>query len=463
MIRNQASQAIGAQIVSASTGAAFAGVVTVYVTGDAGTQAIGSVGSGICTLEGNGYYTYRPSAAETNYTLVAFTFVGSGAVPVTVQITTVTEAQQTAVTSATGVSATPFTTLRRKVRERLNEVYALTTPGSPLVAPQGTTGATTITYNIVAINSVGSSDVSQGTTVTTANATLTGSNYNRLNWQAVPGATGYDVYRSATNGVSPVTLGKIGSTANTTMDDTGLAGDGSIAPTINTSGLTNPFWTEQELLDILILGAKDLWRAIIDLHQGHFTTVAPDNTLSYPAGASGVTTSFTGVPNDCFRILMIEPQNLTDSGTSQRWTYFKPKQFQSAQFQAARATTIQDAGQSMVVYYDLMNAGSPVSAPTIVGAPPVSSAIACRLVYVHTLPTFTESDNNPIPGESDNALISWGVAWARAKERDDRSPDPAWIATYATDKQSLLTALTPRQEQEEEVVEGLFDGMYEDF
>jgi hypothetical protein len=55
------------------------------------------------------------------------------------------------------------------------------------------------------------------------------------------------------------------------------------------------------------------------------------------------------------------------------------------------------------------------------------------------------------------------VAWARAKEREDRSPDPAWFATYSTDKQSLLTALTPRQEQEEEVVEGLFDGMFEDW
>ena len=40
---------------------------------------------------------------------------------------------------------------------------------------------------------------------------------------------------------------------------------------------------------------------------------------------------------------------------------------------------------------------------------------------------------------------------------------PAWFATYSTDKQSLLTVLTPRQEQEEEVAEGLFDGMMEDW
>lgn len=88
MKKNVAGQKIGAQMVDASTGAAFTSAVTVYVTGDAGTQAIGSVGSGACTHEGNGYHTYAPAQAETNYDLVAFTFIGSGAVPATVQVFT---------------------------------------------------------------------------------------------------------------------------------------------------------------------------------------------------------------------------------------------------------------------------------------------------------------------------------------------------------------------------------------
>ena len=88
MKKNVASQAIGAQMVSATDGSAFTGSVTVYVTGDAGTQALGSVGSGACTHEGNGYHTYAPAQAETNYDLVAFTFIGSGAVPATVQVFT---------------------------------------------------------------------------------------------------------------------------------------------------------------------------------------------------------------------------------------------------------------------------------------------------------------------------------------------------------------------------------------
>lgn len=97
MIKNLAGQSIGAQMIDATTGGAFVGTVTVYVTGDAGAQAIGSVGSGICTAEGNGYYTYLPALAETNYDLIAFTFIGSGAIPATIQVATLAQSQQTAI------------------------------------------------------------------------------------------------------------------------------------------------------------------------------------------------------------------------------------------------------------------------------------------------------------------------------------------------------------------------------
>lgn len=85
MKKNVASQVIGAQMTSATDGSAFTGTVTVYVTGDGGTQAIGGTGSGICTHEGNGFHTYVPTQAETNYDHVAFTFIGTGAIPATIQ------------------------------------------------------------------------------------------------------------------------------------------------------------------------------------------------------------------------------------------------------------------------------------------------------------------------------------------------------------------------------------------
>lgn len=104
MKKNVASQSIGGELITASDGSAFTGTVTVYVTGDAGTQAIGSVGSGICTHEGNGYHTYAPAQAETNYDQIAFTFIGTGAIPATVQV--FTSFPQT-VDNATGIADIP--------------------------------------------------------------------------------------------------------------------------------------------------------------------------------------------------------------------------------------------------------------------------------------------------------------------------------------------------------------------
>lgn len=88
MFKNTASQSVGAQMITAADGSAFTGSVTVAVTGDSGTQAAGTVGSAACTHEGGGYHSYRPSQAETNYDHVAYTFSGTGAIPVTIQVFT---------------------------------------------------------------------------------------------------------------------------------------------------------------------------------------------------------------------------------------------------------------------------------------------------------------------------------------------------------------------------------------
>lgn len=85
MKKNIASQTVGAQMVSASDGSAFTGTVSCFVTGDAGTQG---AGGGSVVHEGNGYHSYAPTQAETNYDHIAFTFTGTGAVPATVQVYT---------------------------------------------------------------------------------------------------------------------------------------------------------------------------------------------------------------------------------------------------------------------------------------------------------------------------------------------------------------------------------------
>ena len=117
MIRATAGQTIGAQMILATTGAAFTGAVTCYVTGDAGTQAIGSVSAGVCTHEGNGYHTYRPATAETDYALIAFTFIGTGALPQTIQIQTFTAATYAAASAAATGTVTGLDVVTDALRE----------------------------------------------------------------------------------------------------------------------------------------------------------------------------------------------------------------------------------------------------------------------------------------------------------------------------------------------------------
>ena len=220
---------------------------------------------------------------------------------------------------------------------------------------------------------------------------------------------------------------------------------------------TASFWTSAELIDIANKGIKDLWGAIIDLFQEHYLTV--DIT---GVSISASTATLSGVPTDVFRVFLIEPKTLSSSGDYRNLTFI-PRDYNSPDFKAARRLGDVDPTQENVIYYALSGAGAPVGAPTIHIAPTLSSAIAAgqiRLVYNPVVADKTAADSNPIPGESDNALIAWTTAYARAKEREDRSPDPNWLAVYATEKQNILTRLTPRQTQEPDVVEAVFGSLW---
>lgn len=220
---------------------------------------------------------------------------------------------------------------------------------------------------------------------------------------------------------------------------------------------TASFWEDDELVAIANRGFKDLWGAIIDLHDEHFFTVDAEN-VSMPAGSS----TLLGVPADVFRVLLIEPRDVSDSGSTRAVT-FTPKDYQHRDFRSVRRRSAQDPSGPLQVLYAISQAGAPVGAPTIHVGPLVTSEILLTLTYIPTVDNKMIGDQNPVPGESDNAIVSWIVAWARAKERDDRSPDPAWLAIYGTEKKNILTRLAPRQEQEPRCVEGVFDDIaYED-
>ena len=345
-----------------------------------------------------------------------------------------------------------------RARRHILETLALLTPVSPLVGQVGTPGAASVTYKIVALNPTGHSDASQGGVTATANAVLNGTNFNRINWVRVPRATGYQVYRPA-GGPSQGLIATLGDVA--TLDDTGLAGDGSIAPTINTSGTvgSSQFWSDDELVEYAINGCRDLWRAVIDLHQEHYATFLEDGTFKVANGLD----QLQGVPTDVFRILLIEPLDTTDLGAF-NYLKFRPSLYNSREFRRMRTVGALDPTQGGLVLYDISQPGSPVGAPQIRIAPKVSADVPLRLQYVPTLPaTLGGGDLNPIPGESDQAVVAWIVAYALSRQREDLSPDPNWLAVYSTEKTSILVVSAPRQEQEPIVRPGIFDDLYEDF
>lgn len=217
---------------------------------------------------------------------------------------------------------------------------------------------------------------------------------------------------------------------------------------------TASFWTSAEIIDIIQLGIKDLWRNMVDLKQEYFLT--RDNTN---VTLSASTSTLSGVPSDVHKVYLIEPRDTSDDSANEGLV-FKPLDYNHAKFQSARSVDAVDPANN-IIYYAITGAGGPVNAPTIYIAPQVDAAVNLSFVYVPTLAdTDLESgDNIPLPGEVDNALIAWTVAFARAKEREDRSPDPNWIAIYATELQHLTQSLGLRQLQEPSYA----DAMFEDF
>lgn len=216
---------------------------------------------------------------------------------------------------------------------------------------------------------------------------------------------------------------------------------------------TASFWTDDELTQICLAGVRDLWRDIVDLKQEHYIT---RNTTDVYFGANSTTLS--GVPVDVHKVYMIEPSNLTINSSNQG-LQFRPLEYNHLTFQAARGQDAMDPTNA-TVYYAITGQGAPVGAPVIYCAPQVTSQVSIAFMYVPTLGPLTANSFVPIPGEADNALIAWTVAFARSKEREDRSPDENWLAVYATEKQHLLQSLGLREYQETSYVDALFESYW---
>ena len=212
------------------------------------------------------------------------------------------------------------------------------------------------------------------------------------------------------------------------------------------------FWSDDELFSYAKQATTDLWGAMIDLHQEHFLTIN-ESDVSLPTNS----TALAGVPRDVFRIYMIEPLDPTTNACA-----FVPRPYNHVEFVNARqqaVTTSFSPTSGVNIFYCLAGVGAPSATPMVLCAPEVTTAVPVRFSYIPVLgiQSYTLQTTNPIPGESDNAIVSWIMAYARIKDRDDKSPDPAHLAVYGTEKQGILTRCIPRQEQDALYADGMFD------
>jgi len=84
---------------------------------------------------------------------------------------------------------------------------AVATPAKPTVTRVGaTTGTRDYSYRISAFNTVGETIASTATAITNGTSTISATNYNRITWAAVAGATGYNVWGRESTGLGETYL-----------------------------------------------------------------------------------------------------------------------------------------------------------------------------------------------------------------------------------------------------------------
>jgi hypothetical protein len=117
----------------------------------------------------------------------------------------------------------------------INEYTAILTPTNLTVTPTGTTGSTAYSYEITAFNAYGETVATAATNTSTGNATLSTTNYNKLDWTASTNALGYNIYGRKATGWGRVYLATV---YTNTYNDTGAAEEvtAKIAPDANNTG-----------------------------------------------------------------------------------------------------------------------------------------------------------------------------------------------------------------------------------
>jgi len=128
-------------------------------------------------------------------------------------------------------------------------------PTGLAVSPQGAAGSTTYGYRVAAVNANGDTLACSTATTATGNATLDATNFNRLTWTAVTGATSYKVY-GRTNGSELY----MATPTSATWDDIGTVTPSGSLPSSDTAagkvgiGQTDPSYDLDITGDINVTG-----------------------------------------------------------------------------------------------------------------------------------------------------------------------------------------------------------------
>ena len=213
---------------------------------------------------------------------------------------------------------------------------------------------------------------------------------------------------------------------------------------------TARLWTDAELGILVNDGLRDLWRAILQTSQDYIATIDTTN-VSY--AASGDTT-LTGVPSDTSIVIMIEPRVLTTFPN----LHYRPKRYTHADFNAARSQDAINPEGGLTVWYAPVGAGAPTGAgPNIHVSPKLNQQVLLTFMYVPTLAEVALATALPLPGECDAALVNYTTAYALAKASEKQEPHGMWLQLYSTEKDTILEAISPRTDDEEEVTEAFFE------
>ena len=108
-------------------------------------------------------------------------------------------------------------------------------PTNLAVTATGTTGSTAYSYRVSAVNAQGETLACTAVNITNGNAILSASNYNALAWDAMPGATGYNVYGRKATGMGQTYMSTVYTNSFKDVGDYDASGNATgIAPSITT-------------------------------------------------------------------------------------------------------------------------------------------------------------------------------------------------------------------------------------